>query len=68
MDLRWRVWHAAYNSDVATLRAQVTSKGGTTEQGILSLENAQVKAAIVQATKAASDRSVELGDLLSQSE
>ncbi len=56
------------DNDVATLRAQVTSKGGTTEQGILSLENAQVKTAIIQAAKAAAARSVELGDFLSQSE
>lgn len=54
-------------TDVATLRAQVTSKGGTTEQGLLSLDNAQVKAAIVQAAKAAAKKSFELGDLLSQS-
>ncbi len=53
--------------DVATLRTQVTSKGGTTEQGLLSLENAQVKTAIVDAAKAAAAKSVELGDLLSQS-
>ncbi len=56
------------DSDVATLRAQVTSKGGTTEQGILSLENSQVQSAIIQAAKAAAARSVELGDLLSKSE
>lgn len=53
--------------DVATLRTQVTSKGGTTEQGLLSLEHAQVKTAIVDAAKAAAAKSVELGDLLSQS-
>lgn len=58
----------ASDSDVATLRAQVTSKGGTTEQGILSLESAQIKTAIIQAAKAAAKRSIELGDLLSQSE
>lgn len=55
-------------SDVATLRVQVTSKGGTTEQGLLSLENSQVKMAVIQAAKAAAARSVELGDLLSRSE
>ena len=54
--------------DVGTLRAQVTSKGGTTEQGLLSLENAKVKTAIIQAAKAAAMRSVELGDLLSKSQ
>lgn len=56
------------DNDVAMLRAQVTSKGGTTEQGILSLENSQVKTAIIQAAKAAAARSVELGNVLSQSE
>ena len=48
----------------ATLRSQVTSKGGTTEQAILSMENAAVKAAIIAAAKAAAHRSEELGDLL----
>jgi pyrroline-5-carboxylate reductase len=48
----------------ATLRSQVTSKGGTTEQAILSMESAAVKAAIINAAKAAAQRSKELGDLL----
>lgn len=48
----------------ATLRGQVTSKGGTTEQAILSMESAAVKAAIINAAKAAAQRSKELGDLL----
>ena len=47
-----------------TLRSQVTSKGGTTEQAILSMESAAVKAAIISAAKAAAQRSKELGDLL----
>ena len=51
-------------TDVKMLRAQVTSKGGTTEQGILSLESANIKRIISQATKAAADKSVTLGDLL----
>lgn len=46
------------------LRTQVTSKGGTTERALLSMENAGTKAAIVQALHAAADRSRELGDLL----
>jgi len=50
--------------DVKTLRAQVTSKGGTTEQGILTLENKQVKTIMREATKAAADKSVLLGDQL----
>jgi pyrroline-5-carboxylate reductase len=51
-------------SDVKTLRAQVTSKGGTTEQGILSLESANIKQTIAKAAKAAADKSVTLGDIL----
>lgn len=50
--------------DFATLRAQVTSKGGTTEQAILSMESSQVRANIVRAIHAAAHRSMELGDIL----
>ena len=46
------------------LRAQVTSKGGTTERALLSMETYGIKAAIVQALHAAADRSREMGDLL----
>ncbi|MDR2875839.1 MAG: pyrroline-5-carboxylate reductase [Methylobacillus sp.] len=46
------------------LRAQVTSKGGTTERALLDMENSGVKAAIVRALHAAAERSRELGDLL----
>ncbi len=48
----------------AVLRSQVTSKGGTTEQAILSMENNQVKAMIITAAKAAAIKSQELGNLL----
>jgi pyrroline-5-carboxylate reductase len=48
----------------AELRARVTSKGGTTEQGILALERADVKAAIRQAAQAAAARAVAMGDEL----
>lgn len=48
----------------AVLRSQVTSKGGTTEQALLSMENAAVKAAIVKAAHAAANRSKALGDQL----
>ncbi|OGV77040.1 MAG: pyrroline-5-carboxylate reductase [Methylotenera sp. RIFCSPLOWO2_02_FULL_45_14] len=51
---------------VKTLRAQVTSKGGTTEQGILALEAANIKSAISKAAKAAADKSIALGDQLGQ--
>jgi pyrroline-5-carboxylate reductase len=47
-----------------TLRRQVTSKGGTTEQAIQTMEAASVKSAIIKATKAAARRSQELGDIL----
>jgi pyrroline-5-carboxylate reductase len=50
--------------DVKVLRAQVTSKGGTTEQGILALEAANIKNTICTAAKAASDKSIALGDQL----
>ena len=48
----------------ATLRSQVTSKGGTTEQAILTMESAAVKSSIIKAAKAAAARSEELGDIL----
>jgi pyrroline-5-carboxylate reductase len=47
--------------DAAELRAQVTSKGGTTERAIASMESDGVKAAIVAAVKAAALRARELG-------
>jgi len=46
----------------ATLRQQVTSKGGTTHAAISALEAAGVGAAFVQAIKAAQRRARELGD------
>jgi pyrroline-5-carboxylate reductase len=46
----------------AALRAQVTSKGGTTERAIGVLEAAQLKAHFIAAVKAACERSRELGD------
>jgi pyrroline-5-carboxylate reductase len=52
------------SEDIKTLRAQVTSKGGTTEQGILSLETADIKGIVSKAAKAAADKSVMLGDQL----
>lgn len=50
--------------DVATLRANVTSKNGTTERALLSLESNNVRAHIVAAAHAAAARSRELGDEL----
>jgi pyrroline-5-carboxylate reductase len=49
---------------IATLRSQVTSKGGTTEQGLLSLENAKVRDAIIVAAQKACERAKTLGDEL----
>jgi pyrroline-5-carboxylate reductase len=46
----------------AKLRAQVTSKGGTTERALEVLDAAQVRAHFVEAVKAACARSRELGD------
>ena len=46
----------------AVLRAQVTSKGGTTERALAALEADAVKAKIVSAVKAAALRAGELGD------
>lgn len=48
----------------ATLRARVTSKGGTTERAVLALEADGVKDAIARAVRAAAERSRELGDEL----
>ncbi len=44
------------------LRAKVTSKGGTTEAAIRSLDDAGVKDAIIQALLAAQKRSIELSN------
>ena len=54
------------NTPIATLREQVTSKGGTTEQGLLSLEQSQVKQAIALAAQKACARAKTLGDELGQ--
>jgi pyrroline-5-carboxylate reductase len=51
-------------ADIQTLRAQVTSKGGTTEQGILSLKSAHIKTIILAAATAAAKKSKTLGDEL----
>ena len=49
-------WREAVRPSPATLRAQVTSKGGTTERALATLEAAAVKATIVAAVKAAAAR------------
>lgn len=52
--------------DIKTLRAQVTSKGGTTEQGILALETGNIKDIVRDAAKAAAAKSKLLGDQLGE--
>jgi len=49
-------------TEPSTLRAQVTSKGGTTERAIATMEAAAVKASIVAGVKAAALRAAEMGD------
>lgn len=51
-------------ADPSTLRARVTSKGGTTERAIGLLEESAVKAAVVRAVRGAAERAAELGDQL----
>jgi pyrroline-5-carboxylate reductase len=48
--------------DPAALRAQVTSKGGTTEAAIGVLDRLGVRQDFIEAVKAARDRSIEMGD------
>jgi len=55
---------AQSDEDAATLRARVTSKGGTTERALGTMEDAAIKAAIVTAIRAAAERSRELGNAL----
>lgn len=50
--------------DPSTLRARVTSKGGTTERALSSMNESGIKLAIEHAILAAAERSRELGDLL----
>ena len=57
---------AQSSEDAATLRARVTSRGGTTECALASMEAAKLKSAIVEAVKAAAVRSRELGAELGQ--
>ncbi len=52
----------ASDEEPAALRAQVTSKGGTTERALSLLEADAVKAKIIVAVKAAAARAGELGD------
>lgn len=51
-------------ADPATLRARVTSRGGTTESAIAALDADDVRAAFVRAVHAAARRAGEMGDTL----
>lgn len=55
---------AAGDTDVTRLRAQVTSRGGTTEAAIHHLESAGLRQIFTQALAAAAQRGAELGALL----
>lgn len=56
--------HMAQQGDLAELRAQVTSKKGTTEQAILSFQQNHLDKLVEQATAAAHRRSQELAEEL----
>ncbi|UJP04724.1 MAG: pyrroline-5-carboxylate reductase [Nitrosomonas sp.] len=58
----------ASNDDAAMLRARVTSKGGTTEQAILSMEKNEIKCKITAAIRAAYIRSHTMSDELGKNE
>lgn len=55
---------ASSTDEVGVLRAKVTSKNGTTERALLSLDANQVAQHIAQAAQAAATRSREMGDEL----
>jgi pyrroline-5-carboxylate reductase len=48
--------------DIATLRRNVTSPGGTTEQAILQFEDGDLRGLVTKALKAARTRSAELAE------
>jgi len=50
--------------DVSVLRSRVTSKNGTTERAILSMDDSQVQQHIIKAVQAAAARSAEMGQEL----
>jgi len=55
---------ASSADEVSVLRAKVTSKNGTTERALLSMDANQVAQHIAQAAQAAAARSREMGDEL----
>jgi pyrroline-5-carboxylate reductase len=56
----------AHEADVVKLRAQVTSKKGTTEQAILSFQHDQLDQLVTNATAAAHRRALELAEELTR--
>lgn len=54
------------SDDPSTLRARVTSPGGTTERAIACLTDGGIEELVVEAVKAAHRRSVELGKMLGE--
>lgn len=52
------------DADIATLRARVTSKGGTTERALRMMEADGVNRAVMRAVHSAAERSRELGEEL----
>lgn len=58
----------ALSDDVSPteLRLRVTSKGGTTERGLLALDQANVRQAIMRAAEAAAARAHEMGELFGE--
>jgi len=54
------------DEEAAVLRHRVTSKGGTTERALQSMENSGIKQRIVEAVLAAAERSREMGEQLGQ--
>jgi len=54
------------DDDPATLRAKVTSPGGTTEQAIMALQEGGFEQLVTKAIKAAFDQSILLSDTLGQ--
>lgn len=56
----------ALDKDVETLRQQVTSKGGTTEQAIKSFIDNHLPQLVLDAAKAAAERSVQLAEELAK--
>ena len=50
--------------DPATLRKQVTSPGGTTEQALMKLQEGRLEELLASAIRAAHDRSIELAESL----